>query len=556
MNRTVLLLSYFGLVLNSLPAQQADYYRIAIGNFIDPRPEEFAAIQPLGFIYAEPLGNYTQVFMGGYTNPAGAQAKLEEIRSRGYRSAYLQERFTDEGTTMTLIQISTLSANKDIDWKKYVAAGNIFVIIRDELVKLAVGPFANVEAAREPLKQIRATGFKDAFIKNVNSIFVHRVTPFETGNGVQELFSLNLQEENAPPPASPQDATLPQSFDTRSGTTLSLQKSNRPAIRNNIKRPSVIEFQKLLKDAGVYQDAIDGLYGPTTAQAYDDLRERHRQIQQSLALAKSSTAPDAIGADALQQAINELPKKAEAITVINTTNHPVALAYRAYDQFYKKGPQPEVNQLMSQALRQSFPQGLPKNFPPFDPTASYAYNSLDQLILHLHYIHSAPENTYSAPCWLFERHPQETQRAEAKFANYSNALFNRQSCDSFNEWEEIQLLSGAARTLNPASSIDAKARAKANARRAQLTLKGQPLSPEEKKSVESWTEKIMNELDKWGNADPLHKPYVRALKIGYYQSQIRLEDYFMDQGLPLKEATPLAQATLKTFIENHLKRFN
>jgi hypothetical protein len=41
----------------------------------------------------------------------------------------------------------------------------------------------------------------------------------------------------------------------------------------------------------------------------------------------------------------------------------------------------------------------------------------------------------------------------------------------------------------------------------------------------------------------------------YFQSQVRLEDYFMDKGYKPKEAKALALAALHTLVAYHMQRF-
>ena len=103
-----------------------------------------------------------------------------------------------------------------------------------------------------------------------------------------------------------------------------------------------------------------------------------------------------------------------------------------------------------------------------------------------------------------------------------------------------------------------KDKALANAaasRRAQLFMAPLPLDKRSVAELESWNRSLWQGLNAWSAADPLHKDIVTALKISYFQSQVRLEDYFMDQGFKVGDAKGLALATLESLVGYHLQRF-
>jgi len=195
------------------------------------------------------------------------------------------------------------------------------------------------------------------------------------------------------------------------------------------------------------------------------------------------------------------------------------------------------------------------NQAPFDYNATYAYQDLEQLILHLHYIHSAPGNDYAAPCWLYRRHPQETAAAYQRFANNPSLTLKIQSCDQFLQWPELRLATAIAFDLNPNQNLSTNRLQQAATRRAELYLAGTALPEYEKQAVTRWNRRLWEGLNRWSAADPMHSQIVKALKVAYYQSQVRLEDYFMDQGYNAEEAEGLALATLKTLVGYHLERF-
>ena len=93
------------------------------------------------------------------------------------------------------------------------------------------------------------------------------------------------------------------------------------------------------------------------------------------------------------------------------------------------------------------------------------------------------------------------------------------------------------------------------ARRAKLYLAPQPLNNSEQRALTNWNDRIWTNMDAWASRDPLHQKLITALKISYHQSQVRLEDYYMDRGFNTEEAEGLALATLESLVGYHLERF-
>ena len=139
--------------------------------------------------------------------------------------------------------------------------------------------------------------------------------------------------------------------------------------------------------------------------------------------------------------------------------------------------------------------------------------------------------------------------------NFPNANLRIQNCDLFQQWEEVKTLVAIARDLNIDENIDESRMMQAAAQRAKLYLNPRELNPMELRNALNWSTQLWSRLNRWAAADPLHQRIVKALKVMYYQSQVRLEDYFMDKGYSSDQATGLAIATLQTLVGYHLQRF-
>ncbi|MFN7117828.1 MAG: peptidoglycan-binding domain-containing protein, partial [Saprospiraceae bacterium] len=327
-----------------------------------------------------------------------------------------------------------------------------------------------------------------------------------------------------------------------------------PRIRSNVKRTSALDLQKLLKAEGYYKGSLDGYYGNGTAAAYDGMLKNSRELQKYLVLA-NNTPKTGTATSALQNALNELPNDAAAIATIRTSKAPIAKAYQAYYNFLLNGPGAEVNNLMNTAIREAF---VGKKLPtpvPFDFRATYAYTDLVQLLLHVHYLHSLPDNDLSAPCWLGQRHPKEMKAMFERYVTTASLEYPLKACDQFLNWDEVKLLNTIAMDLNSSKKINAQELNEAGALRTMLYFAPKAISAADVKDTEAWKTKLLAGLDKWGATDPLNKQAVTAFKAAFYQSQVRLEDFYQDKGFKADAAENLALVTLRTLVEYHLERF-
>ncbi|PHN03053.1 hypothetical protein [Flavilitoribacter nigricans] len=577
---------FFSVILSLLLplfAVAQSFYTVNVGTFVDAKSPQFDDIRSLGFVYAyEMEGGLSQVYLGGYDDQAKADKAADAIRKKGYRSAYVEERPLAQGQVVTVIQLATRETDKLIDWEKFEPYGPLYGIINEGQIKIVTGIYPDVEAAKPLLPNFRSGPFKDAFVKNVNNTLLIRINQFETGLK-QPLIPISLDpaasaSSGSTPTNRPTDygvipgddrlaaksGTSPVTSPTvrESGTLRSnIPRTNAgkmeiPDINSKVKRRSALELQKILKAENTYTSTLDGYYGPGTENGYKLFKQTDPTYQKYLVLARYFDPTVKAGAEGqLQLAINNLLDDPSAPLTVESSTTPIAKAYQAYILFRTMGPGNDVNALMNQAIRASYNSQTGGPRAPFDYNATYAYQGLDQLILHLHYLHAAPGNDIAAPCWLYEEHPAETAAAHASFARYSSETFKLQSCDQFLSWEEIQVLESIASDLNADAKPNENVIATYASARAQLFLAPRALDAQENQFVDQWNDQLWANLNAWGSRDPLHQKLVTALKVAYFQSQVRLEDYYMNKGFSLAEAKGLALATLKTIVGYPLERF-
>ena len=231
---------------------------------------------------------------------------------------------------------------------------------------------------------------------------------------------------------------------------------------------------------------------------------------------------------------------------------PIARAYLAYISFFHKGASFEVNDLMNGAIRAAFNTKRLAIKAPFDYTATYDYRSLNQLLLHLSYVQGASPRLIETPCWVFQRHPQEAANV---YHNDHATPFAIQNCSGFDSWEEVKVLQAIAADLNVDKSFDTKKLGLEASARTKLYLLPKGMANAQKEELKAWSEQLMKGLNQWATKDPLNAQLVQAFKLTYYQTQVLLEDYYMDKGFNVNESKGLALKVMQTLVNYHLARF-
>ncbi len=544
-------------------------YTIQIGTFVNPKPADFESIRNLGFVYAEKQpDNYFKLFMGGFSSEAAAQKVADQIEAKGFTNPYVTKLNLEGAGTSTVIQLGIRKSDKAFSWESYLQLDELYVILNNNQVKIVTGIFSNVAEARKELPNIKKMGFNDAFVKNVNSALLHEVTDFETAGERRPLIPLVFREDalresrtrssSSEIPEPYEDTTEKKGEElTPKGNTKSFEPSfsaDLPEINAKVKRNSAYELQKVLNKEGAYKSSLDGYYGRGTKTAYTKVKATNRQLQKYRILAKyaqNSASESSFGE--LQQGINLLwDDPSKGLQFLEDSKKPIAKAYSAYFIFVNEGIDPQVNQLMNTAIQEAFKDTKPTNMPRFDYNATYAYNDLDQLLLHIRYIHEVTENSPFVPCWLFQKHPGAAMRA---FNTSSGSSIKMESCGGFWDWEEIQILSAIAKDLDTRNNFDDKKIAQSKAELNQMFLTPDPVEDKTKKELESWNKNLWKGIDGWAFRDSFLEETSIALKVAFFQSYVLLEDYFMNEGYSKEEAKGMALKTLKALVGYHLDRF-
>ncbi len=572
-------------------AQDVPEFTVQVGKFINPKPADFERLAELGFVYSTKRSdNHTDVFVGGFASDEAANKVVEKLKSQGYNNAFVSKLNTEAGQSESVVQMATKTNGDRIDWENYLRAGSLSVLLNGKEVKILATGFASMEAAKARLAEIKQLGFDDSFVKNVNNALLHEITEFETGGLIKKpLIPLDFSDKEeamaatetyapdsapatygeidliVPKPAEMEEQPILTAKGGEKTVTKQVVKNEEPAfdfraklpeIRTKVKRTSALDLQKVLKEEGAYKSSLDGYYGKGTRNAYEFALRSNRQLQKYAILAKYTSIPVAEAPSSnLQSSINELWQDPEtALNNLKKSKAAIAKAYRAYFKFVTEGAGFEVNTLMNESINEAFSRDVRASLPSFDPSSTYDYRDLGQLLTHMRYVHEASNEGVAAPCWLFRRHPGTALKAFGDINGIDSNL-SMQTCGGFWEWQEVQLLHAIASDLCTSGHTSEGKIESSHSELARLYLTPKQMEWRERKALMEWNESLWTGVDAWGTRDPLLSEISTALKISYLQTQVLLEDYFMDEGFDEKDSKGLALATLKALVGHHFDRF-
>lgn len=335
-------------------------------------------------------------------------------------------------------------------------------------------------------------------------------------------------------------------------------QNNNNAAPVAIYRASVKDLQQALAQEGAYRSGVDGYFNAATDQAYEFFQEQNRLMTRYTALAQVKKADNSTtnATSKLNAMLNHLDKDANPIASLASINHPLSKAYMAYNSFTTRGPGFDANNLMNGAIREVFSTRNVSNQISFDSKAAYAYTDLRQFILHLYYLHAALGEEYPLPCWLNEKHAQESAEAQGLFNASSTLPLPTQSCDetSTEEQNSSKILQLVAEDIGVEKPNEALVKQAAE-HRAQLLAGKVQVAATEQTQLDTWSTELLNKLGVWAAQDPLHADLVRTFRVVFYQTQVELENHFIAQGMPVPKARYMALATQHTLVNPYLQRF-
>jgi hypothetical protein len=126
--------------------------------------------------------------------------------------------------------------------------------------------------------------------------------------------------------------------------------------------------------------------------------------------------------------------------------------------------------------------------------------------------------------------------------------------DLISKWPEVNTLLTVVEDL-AAGMGNATRASQLVQQRIELRDASQPLANTAAERVSNWSATLLQNMDEWATEDPLHAQIYSAFRLTYQQSQVRLEDYYMDRGLAPLDARNLATAMLQNMVGAQLDRF-
>lgn len=457
------------------------YYTVHVGAFANPQKGDFQRIQPFGYLYAQKENNsVTRVFMGGFPTEGNANLTLTQVKTNGFPDAFITRRQLLPENDIYAIYVGTVQAGDPVDWADYNRAGKLYTAIRDKNIDIYAGQYPSESEAKRILPAVEKIGFQNPKAIKINRAHIQEVTAFQAGFPLRNIVLapveqiIEVQETVAekgpgqpkkgpnlmvtrtnpapvattstPPPATTTKtpAEVPQNYEVVTGrivtdleaqptatdvaetskgaTTATGAPVAAPKIRTMVKRNSVMELQKILKEENHYTSTLDGLYGKGTTAAWNNLL-----------------------------ASNDFFIRLKATAACDLSS------------------------------LQSKGGGL---------------NSVDHLF----------------------------------------------------DWEELKLLKRVVKAVG-AKQPSQQTLDLAATERATLLMRPKALTTAERDAVLAWNTSFWTEVEAWGNKAAILKKWSIPLKTSYLQSQVRLEDYFMDKGMGATDASGLAILTLKTMVE-------
>lgn len=508
-------------------------FAVKVGSFLNVTAADFERLAILGYVHANPQPNgMMDVYLGRYNQASEAAAVAGRVSELGYSNAAVVAIDLSGGSKGFIVQMQFQRGDRPVDWEKMAAAGPLFLIIEATNIKIVTGIFRDMSSARSELPRIRSLGYSDAFIKEVNAAELHPVGNFERNAGGSGAAAPKTYD--VPEPAVP--ATPPES---------------RPAAVPVSRRASVEDLQRFLRSENLYTGSLDGIYGSGTATAINSFERRDPLWRQYLEQARLQLAEEnRVTETPLRQALDNFLTDQRSNEYIQRENRGIALAYRAYEAFLANGPGEGVDALMNMAITQvysNFPMG---SIPPFDFQRKYQYADIDLIVSHIHYLHHAPGQEESVPCWLFERHPRASASVYTGLSIIALDIEKVSRCNPITRWESIQAM------LLLADKMSASGRSVEIPQFNALLMAVYPdgVSKAQMTELESWHKALWAKIRQAPSAaSAAQRDLMKCFRLSYLLNRVYLEDHYLTLGFDADQSRFLAIRWLQNALTGKLE---
>jgi len=493
--RNLMFFLWFSLFTIALTAQNSTTaydYTVHVGAFSKPKMGDFDRIQSLGFMYAETAEqNLTRIYLGRYPNETAAYKTLGKVKNNGYPDAFVTRKKINPAAQTYSIYLGTESLNSRINWSDYNRAGKLYALNNNGQIDIFAGQHGTADEANRILAAIRKIGWVNAEVKSVNPGYLHKVTEFEAGIPIKNIVLAPVEQ-----------IIQVQEVLTERGPAKVKKGPNLMVIknRNNNTAPSAKAPETYNHSApqriGVPPETVVNVPSPPTripAEKSDDIL-----VDKSINTLKIKTSTVA--------APNIRPQsKRTSVLKLQTLLKEENFYHKNIDGFYGRGTQQAWHAILTKNTK--FRKYL-------------TYNDCNITM-------------------------QSKGGTDPRIDYSKNA-------DPLFDWESLNLLRQITSELCAEEPTQTMLESAA-AQRAALLLSSQKLTDEQRTEVLIWNQEFWNNVAAWSEKAAILKKWSLPLKASYLQSQIRLEDYFMNKGSSPQEATGQAIFVLKTMVEPYLK---
>ncbi|RMF24151.1 MAG: hypothetical protein D6765_12145 [Bacteroidetes bacterium] len=130
-----------------------------------------------------------------------------------------------------------------------------------------------------------------------------------------------------------------------------------------------------------------------------------------------------------------------------------------------------------------------------------------------------------------------------------------QPCGGFLSWEPLVVLKAIADDISADKKLTGTLEAEHLALLQKMATDPTPVSDKERLRLRQWEEKLLLGLDGWSMRESFLQEIAVAFKLAFLQSQVLLEDHFMDLGFQYREAEGMALAVLEALVGKQVARF-
>lgn len=484
--------SLLGMALTAQDSTTEYDYTVHVGAFFKPKMDDFDRVQSLGFMYAEAAEqNLTRIYLGRYPSETIAYKTLGQVKNSGYPDAFVTRKKINPNAETYSVYLGTESLNGPINWADYNRAGKLYALINGSQIDIFAGQHDTADEANRILTATRKIGLVNAQVKSVNPGYLRKVTEFEAGIPIKNIVLAPVEQ--------------------------------------------IIQVQEVLAERG----PVEVKRGP------------------NLMVVKNTninTAPPAKIPETYDNIVNERIEVQPEV-VVNVATPPARIPAERSDDILREKT---VSILGIKLNTVSVPRIRPQS-------KRTSVLKLQTLLKEEKFYNKSLDGFYgegTAQSW----HALLTQNSKfRKYLTYNDCNITLQSkggtdpnldytknADPLFDWEELNLLRQITSELCAEEPTEIELKTAA-AQRAALLLSPQKLTDEQRTEVLVWNQEFWDGVAEWSEKAAILKKWSLPLKASYLQSQIRLEDYFMDKGTSPQEATGQAIFVLKTMVEPYLK---